>query len=340
MDLKLKKMLLALFMVVLLACLLGCSSNESPDPAEPEASEQIAEPEKYVLSMGTGSSSGTYYYIGAGFCNMVSKYFPEIQITAQSTAAAFENARLVARSEMDFGLTCAGTLEYLKKDENLDLSNVAMIAVGNRSDAQWITLNNSKVKTFEDLKGKKVGVGPQGSATLMLMSMNTLEAGWGLKPEDYTPVYYDFGEIVRGLKEGTIDAGVIAAGFPLSSIMDLCSTNDVRFLEVSPEALQKIESAQPYLQGIVMPADTYDDLDKDVQIYTAYQRMICRKDLPEEVVYKFMQAVYEHPEERDQIHPQASLWSLENALNGAESDNIDFHPGAIKYFKEKGVWPE
>lgn len=153
-------------------------------------------------------------------------------------------------------------------------------------------------------------------------------------------MYYDFGEIIRGLKEGTIDAGVVFAGFPLSSVMDLCSTHDVRFLEVTSEEIERIQAVQPYLQGITMPAGTYSDLDKDTQIYTANQRMICSKDLPEDVVYKFMKAIYEHPEERDQIHPQAALWNLEQALNGAESDPVEFHPGAVKFYKEKGVWSE
>ncbi len=327
----------AMLIMIFCVLVLGCSSKENQ--AENGKSGAKKAPEKVHLAMGTGSSAGTYYYLGAGFANLVNKYYPEIQITAQSTAAAFENARLVATGEMDLGLTCGGTLKYLEEKEKLDLSNVALISVGHRSDAHWLTLANSGINQLSDLKGKRVGVGPQGSATLRLYSITTLDAGFGLKPDtDYTPVYYSFGEIVRGLKEGTIDAGLIAAGFPIATVLDLCTTHKVRFLEISDPILKKLISSKPYFMPITIPAGTYNRQDHDIKSYTIRQRLICRKDLPEEVVYKIVKAVYDHDTERNQIHPQAALWTLENALAGAESDGVDIHPGAIRYFKEKGIY--
>jgi TRAP transporter TAXI family solute receptor len=337
-----KKLLMLLVILTLIVSLTGCSSGtkdtQESDTTEAENTATGANQETQLLSMATGGSAGVYYYLGAGFANMVQKYYPEIRINAQTTAGGFENARLIAKGEADFGFAAVGVMQYMKNSENLEISGVSHIGGGHPGQIHVVTMANSGITKMEDLKGKKVAVGPQGSATLLLWSRNFLEAGWGLtEGEDYDPVYYSFDETCRGLIEGTIDAGIIITGYPTASILDLSSTHNIRLLEVDPVAMEKITTQIPQLVEDVIPAGTYQGIDEDIVTVYCWERMICRKDLPEDTVYKFLKAIYDHPEEKNAINPSAKTYNFDHYAFGTIEDGIEMHPGAIKYYKEKGV---
>ena len=289
------------------------------------------------LSFGTGSPAGTYYFIGAGFAAIINKYVPEVRVTAESTAASTENARLIIRGKMDMGLACMGTLNDLKK-QGMDVSKVRLIAVGHTSDAHWIVRKESPIKSIYDFKGKVIGVGPAGSATLNIYSKKHLKVGWGLTFKDFKPKYLAFHETITAIRDKTIDAGIIAAGYPIAAVMELARDIPIRLLEVEPEALKRLQAKFPNVCPMVIPAGTYKGINKDVHTYTLPQMWICRADLPADLVYKIIKAVYDHPEERDAIHPMAKKYTIENAFRGTKSVPVGFHPGAIRYYKEKGIW--
>lgn len=289
------------------------------------------------LSFGTGSPAGTYYFLGAGFASIINNYVPGVRVAAESTAASTENARLLIRGEMELGLACMGTLQDLK-DQGMDVDKVRLVAVGHTSDTHWIVRKESPIQSIKDFKGKVIGVGPAGSATLNIWSKKHLETGWGLTFDDFSPKYISFSEVTRGLRDNTIDAGIIAAGAPLSSVMELARDVPIRLIEVEPEVLQKLRAAHSNVVPLVIPAGTYEGIDNDVHTYCLPQMWICRTDLSEDLVYQLIKAVYEHEEEKNAIHPLAKMFTLQNAFRGTPGVPVGFHPGAIKYFKEKGVW--
>ncbi len=289
------------------------------------------------LSFGTGSPAGTYYFLGAGFAAIINKYVDDVRVTAESTAASTENARLLIRGEMDMGLACMGTLTDLKK-QGMDINKVRLIAVGHTSDAHWIVRKDSPIKSIKDFKGRVIGVGPAGSATLNIYSKKHLKTGWGLTFKDFSPKYLSFSEITRGIRDNTIDAGIIAAGAPVAAIMELARDVPIRLLDIEPEALKKLRAAYSNVVPLTIPAGTYHGIDKDTHTYTLPQMWLCRADLPEDLVYKIVKAVYEHPEEKNAIHPLAKMYTIENAFRGANGVPVGYHPGAIKYYKEKGIW--
>ena len=257
-----------------------------------------------------------------------------MRVAAESTAASTENARLLIRGEMELGLACMGTLKDLK-DEGMDVDQVRLVAVGHTSDTHWIVRKDSPIKSIADFKGRVIGVGPAGSATLNLYSKKHLTTGWGLTFDDFTPKYISFSEVTRGIRDNTIDAGLIAA---LASVMELARDIPIRLLEVEPEVLKKLRATYSNVVPLVIPAGTYSGIDQDVHTYTLPQMWICRTDLPEDLVYQIIKAVYENEEEKNAIHPLAKMYTLKNAFRGTPGVPVGFHPGAIKYFKEKGVW--
>jgi TRAP transporter TAXI family solute receptor len=290
------------------------------------------------ISFGTGDPGGTYYFIGAGFAAMINKYVDGVRVTAETTAASTENARLLIRNKLEMGLVCMGTFDDLKK-EGMDVSTVKLMAVGHTSDTHWIVRKNSPIKSISDFKGKAIGVGPAGSATLNLYSKKHLTTGWGLTFNDFSPKYLSFSEITRGIRDNTIDAGLIAAGAPLASVMELARDVPIRLLDTEPAVLAKLRKTYSNIVPLVIPKTSYHGMEKDCHTYTLPQMLICRADLPEDVVYKIMKAIYDHQREKNAIHPLAAMYTLEYAFRGADKgDPIDFHPGAIKYFQEKGFW--
>ena len=289
------------------------------------------------LSLGTGSPAGTYYFLGAGFAAIINKNVKGVRVTAESTAASTENARYLIRNKMDMGLASMGTVAGLKS-QGMDVDKLRLVAVGHTSDTHWIVRKNSPIKSCYDFKGKVIGVGPAGSATLNIWSKKHLAAGWGITFKDIKPKYIAFHEITRGIRDNTIDAGLIAAGYPIAAVMELARDIPIRLLETDPEVLKKLQAKYPNVTPFVFPAGTYKGIDKDVHTYVLPQMWLCRTDLPEDIVYKIIKAVYDNSEERNAIHPMAKKYTVENAFRGSKSVPVGYHPGAIKYYKERGIW--
>jgi TRAP transporter TAXI family solute receptor len=289
------------------------------------------------LSLGTGSPAGTYYFLGAGFASIINKHVSGVKVTAESTAASTENARYLIRGKMDMGLACMGTLADLKK-QGMDVDKVRLVAVGHTSDTHWIVRKDSPIKSCCDFKEKVIGVGPAGSATLNIYSKQHLAAGWAITLEDIKPKYIAFHEITRGIRDNTIDAGIIAAGYPIAAVMELARDIPIRLLETEPEVIKKMQAKYPNVTPFVIPAGTYKGIDKDVHTYTLPQMWLCRTDLSEDLVYQILKAVYDNSKERNAIHPMAKKYSVENAFRGSKSVPVGYHPGAIKYYKERGIW--
>ena len=291
------------------------------------------------LSFGTGSPAGTYYFLGAGFAAIINKNVSGVRVTAESTAASTENARYMIRGKMDMGLASMGTVNGLKT-QGMDVDKLRLVAVGHTSDTHWIVRKDSPIKSCYNFKGKVIGVGPAGSATLNIWSKKHLAAGWGITFDDIKPKYIAFHEITRGIRDNTIDAGLIAAGYPIAAIMELARDIPIRILDVEPEVIKKLQAKYPNVTPLVFPAGTYKGIDKDVHTYVLPQMWLCRTDLPEDLVYKIIKAVYDNSEARNAIHPMAKKYTVENAFRGSKSVPVGYHPGAIKFYKEKGIWDQ
>jgi hypothetical protein len=318
-----KKILWALLAVAFLLCLCGGPGWSAS---------------KKFLSLGVGNPAGTFYFIGAGFANIFNKNVPDIRVIAESTASSEENFHLILRKKMDMALVSINVIETAV-EKKMDLSGIRLIALGHTSDRHWIVRKDSPIKRVADFRGKRVAVGPPGSGTL-LGSKVELQVIGGLTFNDIKPAYLSQSECVTGLKDNSIDVAVISAGYPVASILDLARSIPIRLVPYTKEEMQSLIAKHPYFVNVVIPAGTYPGVDTDTLTRGVSTAIFCRADLSEDLVYGLIKALYEHPKERDAIHPQARKWNLENIFNGAEftAQYIPFHAGAVKYFKEKGIW--
>ncbi len=295
---------------------------------------------RQYLSFGTGNPGGTFYFIGAGFASLFNKYVPEVRVVAESTAATEENFHLLIRKKMQLGFGGANSIP-LALEKNLDMSVIRLLGMGHASTPHWMVRKESPIRTIADFRGRRISVGSPGSGTLV-NTRNELQVMAGLTFDDIKPSYLSFTETISALKDGTVDAGVISAGFPVASILDLARQIPLRFVPYTEEGMNTLIRKHPYYVKVTIPAGMYPGIDAATLTRGIPISLYCLKDLNEELVHRMMKAIYDHPREKDVIHPQAAQWSLENIFRGEEyiTRYIPFHPGAVQYLKGKGIWKE
>ena len=292
--------------------------------------------DKKVLSIATGGTGGTYYAIGGGISKLVSEYMPGYKLVVQSTGASIENTHLVANKRVDFAIVMPDAAYFAYKGERefkgkAKYPNLRAVMAGHASLLQGAALASSGIKSFADLKGKKVALSAPGSPS-KFVSMAAL-AAYGLKPDDYKATYLTYSEMVQAIKDGTIDASMVFAGVPTSSMLDLSATEKINMLPVEKSKLGYIKQHYPYYAAATIKAGTYTGQDNAVPTLSAPAILITNSDVPEAVVYQLIKTICEHTDELSKLHKAGAFWDMDDATEGIA---IPFHAGAEKYLKEKG----
>jgi hypothetical protein len=291
------------------------------------------------LSIVTGGTGGVYYPLGGGMANIISKYVPYAEATAEVTTASVDNCILVGKGQADIAFTMADTAwdAYMGIGkgfkEKLALRTIAVFYPNNM---HVVTLEGKRIEKMADLKGRRVSTGAPGSGT-EIVALRVLEA-FGLNPDkDMTRDKLGASESAGALKDGKIDAYFWVGGLPTASVMDLAATPGVKIkLLGHADAVPKMRDKYGplYVKGVI-PAKTYSGQDSDVPIVTLWNLLVCNEKMKESQVYDILKTIFDHKPELVAVHSDARYLSLEPQASG--SSPIPFHPGAIRYFREKGL---
>jgi hypothetical protein len=199
-------------------------------------------------------------------------------------------------------------------------------------DIQFFTPAKGNIKTIKDPKGKKVAVGAPGSGT-EAMARYVLKV-YGLTYDDIDEQFLSATETAQALKDGNIDAGIVTLGTPAPALMDLATQRDILFLDIEPAVVGKINKDFPAYFPRTIAAGTYKGQSKPHHTLASMGIFVVHQDMTEKLAYDILAAVFDHKDELDKIHAQFKNISLENAVKGMP---VPFHPGAVKFFKEKGM---
>jgi len=303
-----------------------------------------AQPEERI-SLSTGTTSGMYYIVGTGLGEIAKKY-EGLDVEVQTSAGSSENFNLLTRKEIDMGLVGCDAFFSLVFEKKRDISMMSLVMYGFSSPRQFVVRKDSGLRTVKDLKGKRISVGGPGSGCA-LITKDVLEIGWDITDKNTDMKYFTYGEAISAIRDGVIDAGMVALAVPSACVIDLSTSFPVWILEWDRGKIKKI-TANPKYQfyfDYTLTAGTYRGLDKDVTVLSSPPCLIlCRADLSEDAVYRFVKAVWEHNKNLVAIHPAGREITLENTLKlwktkqgKVTGEYIDFHPGVKKYLKEKGV---
>jgi len=291
------------------------------------------------ISVLTGGTGGDYYLYGGGLAKVISQYVPKVEATAEVTAAAVDNIKLLKGGKGDLAMVIAdvandaihGTGRF-EKDGKIPLRTL-MILYGNLN--HFVVLKDSGIQTIPDLKGKRVSVGAPGSAT-EVKSSRIMEA-YGIDPvKDIKRERLSVAESAGALKDRKIDAFCWDGGLPTAAVMDLAATPGITIrLLPQDKALPKLMPKYgPVYYNEVIPKGTYAGMEADVPVIGVATMLVCLDSFDSQVAYQVVKAILEHKPDMVAVHKAAEHLSLQGAVTGSP---LPFHPGAVKYFQEKKV---
>ena len=299
-----------------------------------------ASAEQKFISIGTGGVTGVYYPTGGAVCRLVNKDRKDhgIRCSVESTGGSVYNINTVRAGELEFGVAQSDWQYHAYKgtskfEEQGAFDKERAVFSIHPEPFTLIVQKGSGIAKFEDLKGKKVNVGNPGSGQRATTEV-VMEA-FGMKMEDFALAAELKGsEMAQALCDGKIDAMIYTIGHPAAAITEAATTCDVELVDVTGEPIDKLVADNPYYRKAVIPAGTYKGTDKDVTTFGVGATLISSADVADDVVYTLVKAVFDNFDDFKNLHPAfANLKEAEMIKDGLSAP---LHPGAEKYYKERG----
>ena len=286
------------------------------------------------ISIGTGGTGGVYYPLGGGFAAALSKHVPGMQATAEVTGGSVSNLQLIGTGKPYIGLSMVDAAKDAMNAEGKfkEKINLRTLLVLYPNRMHVVTTTATGIKSLKDLKGKRMSVGSIGSATEVMTSRLLEAAGVEVKRERLSVA-----ESVNALKDGKIDAFSWVGGLPTAGVTDLASTPGITIQMIDhTEAIPAMVKKYGNLYyADVIPKDTYKGMAADNKIASIANILVASADMSDETAYKIVKTILEKRDELKLVHKAAGEIVPANQKNAATP--VAFHPGALKYFKEKGI---
>jgi TRAP transporter TAXI family solute receptor len=294
--------------------------------------------EKRNFSIGTGGTGGVYYPLGGGLASLLTKYVPGWSATAEVTGGSVDNLKLLGAGKNEIALSMVDVgLDAIKGQDKFKGNPIAVrtLAVVYPNRMHVVSTEATGIKSFADLKGKRVSTGSPGSAT-EVMAFRVIEAMGLDKDKDLKRERLGVAESVNALKDGKIQGFFWVGGLPTAAVTDLGATPGVKIKML--DHAQAVEGMNkkygPLYSTGEIPAKTYPGQEAPNKIAVVWNVLVTTDKMPDDVAYKIVQVIFEKRAEWAQVHKEALSLEMKNQL--LTNTPMPFHPGAVKYFTEKG----
>ena len=309
--------------------LVGCSSGQQED---------VASGGRRFVTVGTAPDGGAFAPVGNAIANVVDANKGDLDwvVSPQGTKGTQENIRKLEAGEIEFGMSNAGIAYFAVKGEGAwqqphEVRSVATLAP---NVGIFVTTESSGIKTIADLKGKRVVLGPSGAGFDFFLK--PLLEVHGVSYDDITVLngnYFSAGDMIA---DGKAEAAFMGGAIPIPAVTQLCSTQDVVFVSLDTDAPEKLRQ-YPFYFPVPVKSDAYSDLTTDITgLNVGNMQLITHANVDEELVYNFTKLMYQHRADVAEKHPAGRALNPNNAVR---ETGVPFHPGAIKFYKEEGIWP-
>jgi len=292
-----------------------------------------------TISIATGGTGGVYYPMGGGIAAVLSKYVPGMSATAEVTGGSVDNLKLIGSGKPYIGFAMADASqdayrgEDKFKDHKVPLRTL-MVLYPNRMHI--VSVEGRGVAKMSDLKGKRVSTGSPGSAT-EVMAFRLIEAAGLDKDKDMKRERLGVAESVNAIKDGKIDAFFWVGGLPTAAVTDLANTPNTKIKMIDHADLvpaMNKKYGDLYVQDTI-PKETYRGMEADNHQATVMNILVAHESMDDKTAYNIVKAIFDRKDDIVAVHKEAANFKLESQK--ASASPIPFHPGAIKYFAEKGV---
>ncbi len=311
---------------------LGCGG--------PESGREGAAPARRFLSIGTAPPGGAFFVVGGALGEVLTQFGGEYgwQVTGEATKGTQENIRRLTAGELDFALANSAITYFAVRGEGGWKKPHAVRAVMTLAPnvALFITPRNSGVKTMRDLKGKRTVIGPAG-AGFDFFVRPILEAH-GVAWDDLQVLYDTQADAVSLLADGAAAAAFLGGAIPTASITQAAASGDIHFVPFDPDAVDELVERYPFFDRATIKAGTYRNQDTDFAgMNVGSMHLIAAAAQDEELVYRVTRTIYENRESVVEKHPAGRAI---NPTVAVRDTGTEFHPGAVRYYREIGIWPE
>lgn len=321
------KILVGVIGLAIVASLLYSQGSEAADPAK----IKIAIPKK-VLSVGSGPSGSLYVNYTATWADMLMKRVEGLNISVVPGGSS-QNMRAVHTGDMDFGITA--TLQTypgyygLAWAKGVKYTKVSSLFPSYSYEGVFFAKANSPVNSIHDLNGRTVSFGYAGGGSDV--TGRELLAFFGIKPKNIVNASWtDVGGMV---KDGLVDAVFYLAGHPAGFIQEVELTHDLKFIPISDEDIKKFLEEKPFYAVGTLPPGTYKGMKQPYKAFQGWNFIIGSPDLPEEFIYQIMKITWENISAIQNAHKSFVQTDFKNV----RFMNLPLHPGAARFYKEKGV---
>jgi TRAP transporter TAXI family solute receptor len=283
------------------------------------------------ITILTGGEQGVYFPLGGAMARIITENVDGVSATGVTSGASVVNSNDIHDGKAEFGLVQNDIAYYAHEGSNMFeqvTDNFDGIATLYPEVIQIVASADSGIETVEDLIGKRVAVGDQGSGS-EANAQQILDAH-GITYDDLNIEYMSFGDAAGGIQDGNIDAAFITAGTPTGAIEALKAMREIKVVSISVDKIKELTDQYPYYTHFDLPASIYG-LDSDVTTVAVQAMIIVSKSLPEDQVYEMTKALFENLDVIEATHASGKYFTLETALDGM---SIDVHPGAQRYFDE------
>jgi TRAP transporter TAXI family solute receptor len=318
---------------VLLAALFLVGCGPAGEDAGSAAGDRV------FLSIGTAPQGGAFYPVGGAIAEVLNRHGGDRgwQVTAEATKGSQENIRRLKRAELDLALANAAITYFAVRGESgwdqvYPLRAVMTLAP---NVALFVTPADSGLKTLGDLRDRRVVVGPAGAGFEFFVGP-LLEAH-GLTYDDFTLLNNTQFGAVDMLSDGSAAAAFLGGAVPTASITQASTSRDIHFIPYGQSEIERLVTEYPFFGRATIPAGTYRNQDADFRgLDVGSMHLITSADKDEELIYQLTKALYENREEVAQSHRAGRAI---NPTNVVRDTGTPFHPGAVRYYREIGIWP-
>ncbi len=293
-----------------------------------------------IVTIGTAGVTGVYYPAGGAICRLVNRGRKEhgIRCTVESTGGSINNLEAIRKGDLDLGVVQSDLLYYaytgseIFSDVGAD-KNLRVVFSLHAEPFTVVARKDAGIKTFDDLKGKRVYMGAPGSGPRATMEELMERKGWNSKTFANVADLKSSDQ-AQALCSGKIDALIYAGGHPNGAIQQITSQCPTRLVDVSGPVIDKLIAEHPFYSHAAIPGGMYAGNPKDVKTFGVRAVLVASADLDDGIVYQIVKAVFDNLDNFKTLHPVfATLDANRMARNAAA---IPTHPGAFKYYKEKG----